>query len=166
MVCAKSIAGGLPLAAVIGRAELMDAPGVGGLGGTYGGNPLACAAALAVLDLVTAPELLARAQRIGERFASRAGAWRRRLPQVGDARGLGAMWAVELVEGGGSRAPDKAAAARVTRAALERGLLLITAGTFGNVIRTLMPLTIPDPQLEEGLDILESALESGLHSDS
>ncbi|HEX9637325.1 MAG TPA: 4-aminobutyrate--2-oxoglutarate transaminase [Acidobacteriota bacterium] len=162
LVCAKSIAGGLPLAAVIGRAELMDAPGVGGLGGTFGGNPVSCAAALAVLDLLEPPELLAGAARIGQRFAARAAAWKERFNRLGDARGLGAMWALELVRDRSSRAPDKEATAKVHRAALERGLLLITAGTFGNVIRTLMPLSIPPEQLEEGLDILEAALDAGL----
>jgi 4-aminobutyrate aminotransferase/(S)-3-amino-2-methylpropionate transaminase len=164
LLCAKSIAGGLPLAAVIGRAELMDAPIVGGLGGTFGGNPVACAAALAVLDLAVRPEFLEAARRIGERFAARAARWRERFPGIGDARGLGAMWGLELVRDRGSRAPDKEGTVRVARAALERGLLLISAGTFGNVIRTLMPLSIPPEQLEEGLDILEAALQHGLAS--
>jgi 4-aminobutyrate aminotransferase/(S)-3-amino-2-methylpropionate transaminase len=161
LVCAKSLAGGLPLGAVVGRAELMDAPPVGGLGGTFGGNPVACAAALAVLDLLN-PELLARAAWIGERFAARGARWLERHAAVGDVRGLGAMWALELVRGRGDRTANKAATAAVQRAALERGLLLISAGTYGNVIRTLMPLSIPDDQLEEGLDVLDAALEQAL----
>jgi 4-aminobutyrate aminotransferase/(S)-3-amino-2-methylpropionate transaminase len=158
LIAAKSIAGGLPLSSVTGRAELMDAPGVGGLGGTFGGNPVALAAAHAVLDQMESGELLARAARIGEAFSARAARWRERYALVGDVRGLGAMWAIELVEDRAGRAPAKDATAAVARRCWERGLLTITAGTFGNVLRTLMPLVIADDELAEGLDVLEGAL--------
>jgi 4-aminobutyrate aminotransferase/(S)-3-amino-2-methylpropionate transaminase len=160
LVTAKSIAGGLPLAAVVGRADLMDAPQVGGLGGTYGGNPVALVAAHAVLDQLESGELYARAQAIGARFAARAAAWRERFPLVGDVRGIGAMWALELVTDRATRAPAKDQTAAVAKACWQRGLVTITAGTYGNVIRTLMPLVIDDAELEEGLDVLEAALAS------
>lgn len=158
-VMAKSLAGGLPLGAVTGRAEVMDAPQVGGLGGTFGGNPVACAAALAVLDVLEEEGLVARAARIGERVRARLFGWRARFPWIGDVRGLGAMQGMELVEGLASPAPDGKRAAAVQRAALRRGLLVLTAGMYGNVIRTLMPLGISDEHLDEGLGILGAALE-------
>jgi 4-aminobutyrate aminotransferase/(S)-3-amino-2-methylpropionate transaminase len=155
LIAAKSLAGGLPLASVTGRAELMDAPGVGGLGGTFGGNPVALAGAHAVLDQLESGEVYERARRIGETFRSRAAAWRARFPLVGDVRGLGAMWAVELVTDRTTKAPAKDEAAAVSRKCYERGVVTITAGTYGNVIRTLMPLVISDEELREGLDVLE-----------
>jgi 4-aminobutyrate aminotransferase/(S)-3-amino-2-methylpropionate transaminase len=159
LIAAKSIAGGLPLAAVTGRAELMDAPGVGGLGGTFGGNPVALAAAHAVLDEFEDGRLLQSARRIGERFSARAARWKERFALVGDVRGLGAMWALELVKDrGGSRAPAKEATQAVSTRCYQKGLVTITAGTYGNVLRTLMPLVIGDDELEEGLDVLEAAL--------
>jgi 4-aminobutyrate aminotransferase/(S)-3-amino-2-methylpropionate transaminase len=158
LVTAKSIAGGLPLAAVTGRAELMDAPGVGGLGGTFGGNPVSLAAAHAVLDEFEDGLLLERALRIGQLVSARAASWKDRFAAVGDVRGLGAMWALELVKDRGSRAPDKDATQAVTTRCYQKGLVTITAGTYGNVLRTLMPLVIGDEQLEEGLGVLESAL--------
>jgi len=158
LVASKSIAGGLPLAAVVGRAEVMDAPGVGGLGGTFGGNPVACAAALAVLETMEELRLLERAQAIGARALGRARAWKEKYPLVGDVRGLGAMVGIELVKNRESKEPAKEAAQKVNQLACERGLLTITAGTYGNVLRTLMPLVINDDQLEEGLDVLESTL--------
>jgi 4-aminobutyrate aminotransferase/(S)-3-amino-2-methylpropionate transaminase len=160
LVAAKSIAGGLPLSSVTGRAELMDAPGVGGLGGTFGGNPVSLAAAEAVLDLMSDGSLLARAERIGRVVSERAQGWRKRFPLVGDVRGLGAMWALELVKDPSSRGPAKEETAAVARRCYESGLVTITAGTLGNVIRTLMPLTIGDDELHEGLDVLEGALAS------
>ena len=159
LVSSKSLAGGLPLAAVIGKADIMDAPGVGALGGTFGGNPLSCAAALAVLDIMEKGDLLERSTEIGERFWSRATRWKERFSLVGDVRALGAMAGVELVTDRESNSPAKEATQRVAQLALERGLLTITAGTYGNVIRTLMPLVIRDEELEEGLDVLEAALE-------
>ncbi|MBI4862872.1 MAG: 4-aminobutyrate--2-oxoglutarate transaminase [Candidatus Riflebacteria bacterium] len=155
---AKSLAGGLPLAAVTGRAEIMDQPVVGGLGGTYGGNPLAATAALEVLGLLVEGKLVERATVIERAFRERAGRIRERSPLVGDIRGMGAMMAIELVKDRTSRHPAKEETGRVTRGAYERGLITISAGTFGNVIRTLMPLVITDEELTVGLDILEEAI--------
>jgi 4-aminobutyrate aminotransferase / (S)-3-amino-2-methylpropionate transaminase / 5-aminovalerate transaminase len=159
---AKSLAGGLPLAAVTGRAEVLEASQVGGLGGTYGGNPLACAAALAVIDAMQAEDLPGRAARIGERIRERFLAWQRRFPAVGDVRGLGAMIGMELVEDPATRAPAKALTGRVQAEALARGVILLSAGTYGNVIRVLVPLTVEDSVLEEGLGVVETALEVAL----
>ncbi len=155
---AKSMAGGLPLSALVGRAELMDSPQVGGLGGTYGGNPVACAAALAAIRFIESSSLVARAAEIGRRSEARFRSFHERFPHVGDARGLGAMRALELVENRASKRPDKGRTQRVIQWAYEHGLVLIGAGTHGNILRTLMPLTISDDQLEEGLDVLEAAL--------
>ncbi len=157
---AKSLAGGLPLAAVTGRAEVMDAPHPGGLGSTYGGNPICCAAALAVLDIFESERLVERGARIGAVVKERFQKFAERFPFIGDARGLGAMQALEIVSDPRSKAPDAARTKKVQEAALARGLLLLTAGMHGNVIRTLMPLVIEDAVLEEGLGILESALEA------
>jgi 4-aminobutyrate aminotransferase/(S)-3-amino-2-methylpropionate transaminase len=154
---AKSLGGGLPIAAVTGRAELMDKVHAGGLGGTFGGNPLACAAALAAIETMEAEGLLARARRIGAVMLGRLQAMAATNPAVGDARGRGAMVAVELV-GPDGITPDKAAAARVAAACHAQGVLVLTAGTYGNVVRLLPPLVIPDDLLEEGLGILEHAL--------
>lgn len=156
---AKSLAGGLPLAAVTGRAEILEAPQVGGLGGTYGGNPLACAAALAVIDAMEAEQVPARAARMGERIRARFCEWATRHSCIGDVRGLGAMIGMELVTDRTTRQPDKSRAARLLAAALERGVILLSAGTYGNVIRILAPLTTPDAVLEEGLDAVEQAME-------
>ena len=158
LIAAKSIAGGLPLSSITGRAEVMDAPGAGGLGGTFGGNPVALAAAHAVLDQMQDGALFARAQRIGEAFARRAAVWNQRFPIVGDVRGVGAMWAVELVKDRASKAPAKDETNAIAKRCYERGLITITAGTYGNIIRTLMPLVIGDDELAEGLDVLEAAL--------
>ena len=158
LVSSKSLAGGLPLAAVIGKAGIMDAPEVGALGGTFGGNPLSCAAALAVLDIMEKGDLLQRSNEIGERVRNRAKKWKERFRLVGDVRTLGAMAGVELVTDRESKSPAKEATQRVAQLALEHGLITITAGTYGNVIRTLMPLVIRDEELEEGLDVLEDAL--------
>ncbi len=158
LVTAKSLAAGLPLAAVTGRAEVMDAVPEGGLGGTYGGNPLACAAALAVFRVFEEGGILARAQAVGERVLARFRAWRERFPLVGDARGLGAMAAIELVRDKRTREPAAEEATAVVRRCYERGLVVLKAGLYGNVIRFLAPLVITDAQLEEGLDILEAAL--------
>jgi 4-aminobutyrate aminotransferase / (S)-3-amino-2-methylpropionate transaminase / 5-aminovalerate transaminase len=160
LITAKSLAAGLPLAAVVGRAEILDAPAPGGLGGTYGGNPVACAAALAVLDLVEREGLVARAQALGTAALGRMRGWAQRLPLVGDARGLGAMVAVELVRDRATREPATAEAAAVVAASRGAGLLLIKAGLYDNVIRLLMPLVTTDEQLVAGLDILERALEA------
>jgi 4-aminobutyrate aminotransferase/(S)-3-amino-2-methylpropionate transaminase len=157
LVTAKSLAGGLPLSAVVGRSELMDSPGVGGLGGTFAGNPLAIAAAHAVLDTFESTDLLARAEAIGARMERRARAWAERFPVVGDVRRLGAMVGIELVTDRTTRAPARDAANALARMACERGVLLITAGTYGNVIRSLVPLVISDAELDEALDVLEQS---------
>ena len=160
LVSAKSIADGLPLAAVTGRAEIMDAPGVGGLGGTYGGNPLACAAALAVIETLERENLPARAEQIGTKFDARAREWKKRWPLIGDVRGLGAMRALELVRPGATREPAKEETDKVLRHCLEHGLILVSAGSYGNVIRLLMPLVITDQEFDEGLQVMEDALMS------
>jgi 4-aminobutyrate aminotransferase / (S)-3-amino-2-methylpropionate transaminase / 5-aminovalerate transaminase len=158
LVSAKSIAAGMPLAAVTGRAEVMDAAGVGGLGGTYGGNPLACAAALAAIETLESENLSARAEKLGQRFESRARDWKKRWPLIGDVRGLGAMRAVELVRSGDTRQPAKEETEEVLRHCREHGLILLSAGSYGNVLRLLVPFVITDDQFDEGLDVLESSL--------
>jgi len=158
LVTAKSLGGGMPLAGVTGRAEIMDAPGPGGLGGTFGGNPVSCAAALAVLETLEKDNLSARAEMLGERFMTRAREWKKRFPLVGEVRGLGAMRAIELVRSAETREPAKAETDAIVRYCYEHGLLTISAGTYGNVIRILVPLTIPEAQFDEGLDVLEAAI--------
>jgi len=158
LVTAKSLGGGLPLAAVTGRAEIMDAPGPGGLGGTFAGNPLSCAAALAVLDLFEHEDLLTRANALGEQFQRRGRDWQRRWPLVGDVRGLGGMQAIELVQSQETKAPATEETKQITQYCYEHGLITITAGTYSNVIRVLVPLVAATEQIDEGLDVLESAL--------
>ncbi|CAG9168773.1 4-aminobutyrate--2-oxoglutarate transaminase [Cupriavidus respiraculi] len=153
---AKSLAGGMPLSAVCGRAEIMDAPAPGGLGGTYAGNPLAVASALAVLDVLEEEKLVARGAALGERLMDRLHGLRSRVPQMAEVRGLGAMVAVEFQKADGS--PDPEFTREVQNRALEKGLLLLSCGVYGNVIRFLFPLTIPDAVMDEGLDILEDVL--------
>ncbi|RJL21706.1 4-aminobutyrate--2-oxoglutarate transaminase [Bailinhaonella thermotolerans] len=160
IICtAKGIAGGLPLAGVTGRAELMDAVHVGGLGGTYGGNPLACEAALAVLETIEREGLVERARRIGEIMLPRLRALAGRHDLIGDVRGRGAMIAIELVKPG-TKEPDPAATAAIARRCHAEGLIVLTAGTYGNVLRFLPPLVIPDHLLEEGLTLLEKAFSA------
>lgn len=159
---AKSLAGGLPLAAITGRADVMDAAQPGGLGGTYGGNPLACAAALAVLEAMQSEHLPERAEAIGERIRKRFTALQSRYKQIGDVRGLGAMIAMELVSDPSTKAPSKELTGKIQAEALKRGLILLTAGTFGNVVRVLVPLTVEDAVLEEGLAVLEAAVGAAL----
>ena len=160
VLLAKSLGGGLPLAAVVGRAELMDAPAPGGLGGTFGGNPVACAAALAVLEVIERDDLCARARRIGEVAIARMQVMQERHDCIGDVRGIGAMTAMELVHNRSSREPAPALAAAVLREAHSRGLALLRAGLYDNVIRLLMPLTISDDELSKGLEILEQSVEA------
>jgi 4-aminobutyrate aminotransferase / (S)-3-amino-2-methylpropionate transaminase / 5-aminovalerate transaminase len=155
---AKSLGGGLPLAAVTGRAEIMDAAGVGGLGGTFGGNPLACASALAALELIEKNGLLTRSKHLGRKFEERANAWLKQFSIVGDVRGLGGMCAIELVKDPSSREPNAEATKRIAQYCYEHGLITITAGTYGNVMRILVPLVVTDEQFAEGLDVLEAAL--------
>jgi 4-aminobutyrate aminotransferase len=158
LVSGKSLGGGLPLAGVSGRTEVMDAVHVGGLGGTFGGNPLSCAAALAVLDEVATPEFRARADAIGERVRTRLDAIAGTVSEVGEVRGLGPMLALELVADRETKRPDADLAKRTTELARERGLILLTCGLYGNVLRLLPPLIDADEELEEGLGILEGAL--------
>jgi 4-aminobutyrate aminotransferase/(S)-3-amino-2-methylpropionate transaminase len=138
----------------------MDAPGVGGLGGTFGGNPLSCAAANAVLDEFEKSDLLSRANSIGQRFEKRAREWKERFELIGDARGLGAMRAIELVKSREAREPAPDETKKITQYCYEHGLITITAGSYGNVIRVLVPLVVTDQQMDEGLDVLEAALAS------
>ncbi len=161
MTTAKSLGGGMPIGGVTGKAEIMDAVHVGGLGTTFGGNPLACAAALAVLESFEQDDLLARANVVGERIMGAMHDIQEKHPEfVGDVRGRGPMAAMELVEDAASRTPDKARTGKIVGAALQEGLLLLTAGQYGNVIRTLAPLSITDDELEEGLKILARAFDT------
>jgi len=155
---AKSLAAGFPLSGVIGRAEVMDAPDPGGLGGTYGGNPGACAAGLAVMDIMRDEKLPERAARIGSVIEERMLSWQKDNEIIGDVRVVGAMAGMELVRDRKTKEPADKETAKILAAAREKGLIILRAGTHHNVIRTLMPLTIPDDQLEEGLDILGAAL--------
>jgi len=157
---AKSLGGGMPIAAVTGRAEIMDAPGVGALGGTFCGHPLSCAAALAVIETIEKENLLNRSVGIGRRFEDRARAWQKKYPLVGDVRGLGGMCAMELVRDAATREPADSETKQVARFCYEHGLITITAGTFNNVIRILVPLIVTDEQFDEGLGIIEAALAS------
>jgi 4-aminobutyrate aminotransferase/(S)-3-amino-2-methylpropionate transaminase len=152
IVTAKGIAGGLPLSAVTGRAHIMDAPHVGGLGGTYGGNPIACAAALAVIETIEQDGLVERARTIGTTMVERLRSFAD--PRIGDVRGRGAMVAVELVKAGTTE-PDADLTRAIAAAAHQQGLLVLTCGTYGNVFRFLPPLSMPDHLLDEGLDLLQ-----------
>jgi 4-aminobutyrate aminotransferase/(S)-3-amino-2-methylpropionate transaminase len=157
LVTAKGIAGGMPLSAVTGRTEIMDAPQVGGLGGTYGGNPAACAAALAAIGLIESADLAGRARRIGELALPRLRDLAARYDTVGDVRGRGAMLALELVRGGGDDTPDPRLTSAVAAACHARGLIVLTAGTWNNVLRLLPPLVMPEALLADGLDVLADA---------
>jgi 4-aminobutyrate aminotransferase/(S)-3-amino-2-methylpropionate transaminase len=156
---AKSLAGGVPLAAVTGKASIMDSPPPGGLGGTYAGSPLGCAAGLAVLEVIESEQLCARADRVGTAVRARLHDLQSRWPCIGDVRGIGAMLAMELVKERRPDAPDAELTKALVQAAGRRGLVLLSCGVHANVIRFLMPLTIPDTVLAEGLAILEAALE-------
>ena len=152
---AKSIAGGFPLAGVCGKTEYMDAIAPGGLGGTYAGSPIACAAALAVLEVFEEEHLLDRCKAVGERLVTGLKAIQAKHPVIGDVRALGAMIAVELFEGGDSHKPNAAAVAQIVAKARDKGLILLSCGPYGNVLRVLVPLTSPDEQLDKGLAIIE-----------
>jgi 4-aminobutyrate aminotransferase len=158
LVAGKSIGGGLPLAAVTGPAEIVDAVPAGGLGGTFGGNPLACVAAVAILDEVAKDDFRRRSAELGERIRAGLEAIGGRVEPVGEVRGLGPMCALELVEDRDAKKPAAALASRTTAAARERGLVLLSCGLYGNVIRVLVPLVIGDEELDRGLEILEEAL--------
>jgi 4-aminobutyrate aminotransferase/(S)-3-amino-2-methylpropionate transaminase len=159
---AKSIAAGLPLSGVLGKAEIMDAPGDSAVGGTYVGNPVAQAAALAVLDVFEEEGLVDRAERIGETIRGRMLAWQERHPRIGDVRGLGAMLAIEYVRDPATREPAPELATRVAEEAAQRGLLLLKAGTYSNCNRVLCPLVITDSELDEALGAWEDALDTVL----
>jgi 4-aminobutyrate aminotransferase/(S)-3-amino-2-methylpropionate transaminase len=163
LICvAKSIAGGLPLSGVLGRAEIMDAPGDSAIGGTYVGNPVAQAAALAVLDVFEEDGLIDRAAQLGDSMRERMLTWQQRWPEIGDVRGLGAMLAIELVDDPLTKNPAPELATKVVEAAAERGLLLLKSGIYSNCIRVLVPLVITDGELDEALGVWEDALDSAL----
>ncbi|MCF8067420.1 MAG: 4-aminobutyrate--2-oxoglutarate transaminase [Desulfobacterales bacterium] len=160
ITCAKSFAAGMPISAVIGKSELMNAPHVGGLGGTYGGNPVACESALAVLEMIEEGDLLQQAEKLGVKLRARFDSWAEECEVIGEVRGLGPMLALELVKDRETKEPDADSAKAVVSFCMERGLLLLACGSYGNVIRTLMPLTISDDELERGLAIMEEAFKS------
>ena len=158
MTVAKGLGGGLPISAVVGRAEMMDAPVEGAIGGTYGGNPLACASALAVLQMMEDRAFLTRARGLGERLADRMSAWKSKYDFIGDVRGLGPMRAMEFVKP--DRAPDAERVKKLIQYSYENGLILMSAGTYGNVVRFLMPLTMSETELNMGLDVVEAGLKT------
>jgi 4-aminobutyrate aminotransferase / (S)-3-amino-2-methylpropionate transaminase / 5-aminovalerate transaminase len=160
IVTAKSLGGGLPIAAITGRAEIMDAPGPGGLGGTFAGNPLSCAAALAVLDSFEEQPLNARADELGNLFQRRARDWQMHWPIIGDIRGLGAMQAMEMVKSPISREPAPEETKAITTYCYQHGVITISAGSYGNVIRLLMPLVITNDQMDEALDVLQAGIRA------
>jgi 4-aminobutyrate aminotransferase/(S)-3-amino-2-methylpropionate transaminase len=156
----KSMGAGVPISGVIGRAEIMNTPEIGEIGGTYAGSPLGCKAALTVLDIIEEEKLNDRARLIGERVIEKMQLLADRFDGIGDVRGLGAMCAMEIVKDRKSQSPDKEAVGKMVKEAAKRGLMLLSAGIYSNVIRLLMPITISDEQLEEGLQILEEAIEA------
>jgi 4-aminobutyrate aminotransferase/(S)-3-amino-2-methylpropionate transaminase len=154
------MAGGFPISAVVGRAEVMDAPAPGGLGGTYAGSPLSCAAALAVLDVFEKENLLERSRVLGARLIASLKTMATKNACIADVRGIGAMVAIELSKGGDLKQPDADLAKRLCAEATKRGLILLSCGTYGNVIRILVPLTASDDIVDEGLSIIDAALTS------
>jgi 4-aminobutyrate aminotransferase/(S)-3-amino-2-methylpropionate transaminase len=158
IVLAKTLGGGLPLGAIVGRSELMDATNPGGLGGTFGGNPVACAAALAVIDVLVEERLPERATQLGNRALERMRGWRERFSKIGDVRGIGAMIAMELVIDRATREPAGALTNQILSYCHSHGLVVLKAGLYDNVIRLLFPLVITEQELDRGLDILEEAL--------
>jgi 4-aminobutyrate aminotransferase len=159
MAIAKSVSAGVPLSAVIGKANIMDSPPPGGLGGTFAGSPLACAAGLAVLDVLQEEQLLQRANHIGKFMTSRLNGLQVRFPSIGEVRGLGAMVAIELVKNCSADQPDAELTKQLVQAAGRHGLILLSCGVYGNVIRFLAPLTITDALLKEGFNLFEQALQ-------
>lgn len=155
---AKSLGGGLPIGGVTGRAEIMDAPGPGGLGSTFAGNPVACVAGLAAIETIEKEGLLERSTALGKRFVERVSAWKSKWPIVGEVRALGGMCAFELVKDRETGEPAGAETKELAKYAYEHGLITITAGTLGNVMRILVPLVVTDEQFEEGLDVLEAGV--------
>ena len=155
---AKSLTGGLPLAAITGRSAVMDAPGIGGLGGTFAGSPVACEAALAVLDLIEKENLCNRANHLGEMFQKRAKGWQAKWELIGEVRGMGAMQALELVRSKQTREPAPEETQKISQRCYENGLITITAGSYSNIIRLLMPIVISDDQMKEAMDVMEAAI--------
>ncbi|QAR32655.1 4-aminobutyrate--2-oxoglutarate transaminase [Geovibrio thiophilus] len=162
MTLAKSIASGMPLSAVVGKKEIMDSAGAGRIGGTYGGNPLACEAALATIRFMEENDLASKALAIGEKIMARLKKLQAEFPQIGDTRGLGAMIGIELVKDPAAKEPDKASAAAVIAECVKQGLLIIGAGIYGNVIRFLPPLVLTDGQLKQAMDIFETSVRKVL----
>lgn len=159
MTLSKSIAAGIPISAVTGRAEIMDAPSPGEVGGTYAGSPLGCVAALKVIEMFEQEAIPERANAIGERIVTRFTQLQQKYPVIGDVRGLGAMCAVELVKDPITKEPEKDLTGRIVSLCIQRGLVLLSAGLYGNVIRFLSPLVITDEELDEGLDVIQEVLE-------
>ena len=155
---AKSLGGGFPISALTGKAEIMDAPGPGGLGGTYGASPISCAAALAVIDVIEEEGLIDQAQSLGGHIMKVIEGLAESDPRIGEVRGLGAMVGVEMVKDGDSREPDPERTKAITMAALEEGLILLSCGTYGNVLRVMVPLTASGDIVDEGLEALARAL--------
>lgn len=166
VIIAKSMGAGMPISGVVGRAEIMDAPPPGTLGGTYSGNPVACAAALAVLDIFEKEDYASRSREIGHTITKRFMSLQEHYPLIGDVRGLGGMAAMELVKDRSTKEPDSQAASDILTAAHHRGLVLIKAGMYDNVLRILVPLSVTDEQLNRGLDIFEASLETVAHAES
>jgi len=162
VVVAKSLASGLPLSGVLGKAEIMNAPHEGAIGGTYSGNPVGLAAANAVLDVIESENLIERANALGEILLTRMKSWQDRFAQIGDVRGIGSMLAIELVKSRETKEPAPELATRVIEESLQRGLLLLKAGLYGNCVRVLAPLVITDDELEEALNVWEEALGAAL----
>lgn len=158
MTLSKSLGAGFPISAVVGRAEIMDAPNVGEIGGTYAGSPLGCVAALEVIKMIEEEGLVARSKRIGEVMLDRFRMWQEKYSQIGDVRGLGAMCALEIVADPETKVPNKEATAKIVQLAQQKGLILLSAGLYGNVLRILVPIVITDDQLEEGLQVMEQVL--------
>jgi len=158
ILTAKGLGGGMPISAVTGRAEMMDAPVAGGIGGTFSGNPLSCAVALSVFKVFEDGKLLEHAQKIGKTLHHRLMNWKENFPTIGDVRGLGPMQAMEFVKNRSTKEPNPDLAKRIVRLCYENGVVLMTAGSSGNVVRFLMPLTISEDQLVEGLSVVEKAL--------
>jgi 4-aminobutyrate aminotransferase/(S)-3-amino-2-methylpropionate transaminase len=158
LVLAKGLANGLPLSAVVGKAEIIDSVGVGGVGGTYSGNPVACAAALAVMDRFDQPQTLEHARKLGKLLKDRLESWMEKFPRIGQVRGLGPMLAIELVKDRRTKEPDKPSAAALVKHNYEHGVITLACGTHGNVLRFLIPLVATEAQLHEGLDVVEAGL--------
>jgi 4-aminobutyrate aminotransferase/(S)-3-amino-2-methylpropionate transaminase len=157
ILTAKGLGGGLPLSAVTGRREIMDAPMEGGIGGTFGGNPLSCEAALAVVSVFEDQQFLSHINSLGEMLKARLSEWQTKYSVIGDVRGLGPMQAIELVKDRGSKEPNPEATKQIVKHCYERGVVIMNAGTYGNVIRFLPPLVISLEDLREGLEVIESA---------